>query len=84
MVNGLRKSAMSVGGALARVFFFGRMDFSLLISFIEPAVACQNQYLLFTSDSISMCMFLSIVYRALVSGIIVIYVNYLYPFVSLL
>ena len=53
-------------------FFYVRMGFSLLISFIESSAACQKLYPLFASDSISTYIFLSSIYQALASGGIVI------------
>ena len=43
VVNGLRKGAMAVGGALAWLVFFRMIYFVLLISFIESVAAHQKQ-----------------------------------------
>ena len=63
---------MAVGRALAWVVIFRRIYVILLIIFIESATARKKEPPIFFSDTIYMCMFISIVYWALVNGGIVI------------
>ena len=47
--DGLHKVAIEVGGVLDWMGFFGKMDFRLLINFIESEGVCQKQSPLFSS-----------------------------------
>ena len=57
------------------VVSFVRIDFRLFTSFIESAAACRKKSPLFSSESISMCIFLSTVNQDLASGGILISVK---------
>ena len=66
--NDSHKGSIEVGGVLAWLVLSGKMDFILLISFIESSSARQKRSPLFSSDSIYIHMLPTIIYWFLASG----------------